>query len=199
MRKKLIWVYLFAAAMALSASSARAAEGGDAGQPGLLSFNVGASIWVLISFVILLVILKKAAWGNVLASLKGREDRIRNDIRAGEEARAKAEALLKEHAAKIAGAEQQVRDLIAKATIDAEKIATNIKTQAQADGEAQIQKARTEIQNAQRDAIRQVYEKAADLATEVASKIIRRELRPEDQVDLVNQTLGQLEALGQQN
>jgi F-type H+-transporting ATPase subunit b len=199
MRKKLLWLYAFLAV----ASVAAPVWADDATQPSLLpnpGWNeLAASIWVLISFVILLIILKKSAWGPVLASLKGREDRIRNDIRSAEEANAKAAALLKEHEQRISGAEQQVRDILAKAALDAEKIATNIKTQAQADGEAQIKKARQEIENAQRDAVRQVYEKAAEMATEVASKIIGRELRPQDQQDLVNQTLGQLESIGKRN
>lgn len=168
-------------------------------QPGLMELNVGAAIWIIITFAILLAILYKAAWKNVLASLNVRTDRIRNDIRSGEEARAKAEALLKEHAAKIAGAEAQVRQLLEKAAIDAEKIASNIKEQAQADAQAQIQKAKQEIDQAQRQAIRQVYEKAAEMATDVAAKIIGRELRPQDQQDLVTQTLGQLDAMGQRN
>ena len=53
-----------------------------------------------------------------------------------------------------------------------------------------------EIEAAKREAIRQVYEQAADMATAVASKIIGRNLTAADQQDLVNQTLGQLEALG---
>jgi len=200
MRKKLIWLYAMAATVAVP-SLARA---DDAAMPPLIPIppsmtQVYSAIWVLISFVILLVILKKMAWKNVLDSLKGREQRIAGDIRAGEEARAKAEALLKEHAARIAGAENEVRKMLEAARADGEKIAANIKDQAQADAQAQIQKAKQEIDQAQRQAVRQVYEKAAEMATDVAAKIIGRELRPQDQQDLVTQTLGQLDSIGKRN
>src|ERR1700679_1774738 len=106
MRKQSVWPWTFGGAflgvLAMSAP-AMAADAGEPPPPGLLDINFASAIWVLISFVLLVIILKKAAWQNVLDSLKGREDRIRNDIRAGEEARAKAETLLKEHAAQVAG------------------------------------------------------------------------------------------------
>jgi len=162
-------------------------------QPGLLDFDWAAAAWVLISFTILLIILSKTAWKTILDSLTAREERIRANIQEAEEARAKAEALLKEHAARIAGAEDQVRQLLAKATIDAEKIAANIRAQTQVESEAEREKTRKELDSARRDAIRQVYEQTADLATEVASKILGRNLNAQDQQDLVSQTIGQFE------
>ena len=61
-----------------------------------------SAVWTLIIFLILLGILYKGAWKNVLAGLKGREERIRNDIAQAEAARAKAEATLKEYNAQLA-------------------------------------------------------------------------------------------------
>jgi F-type H+-transporting ATPase subunit b len=172
-----------------------AAEGAEQ-QPGLIDFDLSAIIWVLISFTIVLVVLYKSAWKNVLAGLKAREEKISGDIKEAEAARAKAEALLKDHMAKLAGADDQIRQMLNKAAGDGEKIAAAIHAQAQADAEAERDKTRKEIEAAKREAIRQVYEQAADMATAVASKIIGRNLTAADQQDLVNQTLGQLEALG---
>ena len=91
------------------------------------------AIWVIVIFVLLLLILYPTAWKNVLGGLKAREQRIRNDIAEAEAARAKADATLKEYNARLAAAEQQVRDMIAKAAADAEQIATGIRTRAQQD------------------------------------------------------------------
>jgi F-type H+-transporting ATPase subunit b len=164
-------------------------------QPGLLSFDIGSAIWVLVSFSILLAILTKTAWKPALAALQAREERIRGDIRNAEEARAKAEATLKQYAAQLATAEEQVRQMLAKAVADGEKIAANIRTQAQAEGEAEREKTRKEIEAAKRQAIREVYDQTADLATTIASKIIGRALIAKDQQDLVAETLGQLETM----
>jgi F-type H+-transporting ATPase subunit b len=192
MRTKLRWTLPLLTLMA-AAPPVLADAGGDQGN--LLYWDPSADIWVLVTFALMVIILYKAAWKNVLEGLKGREQRIRGDIQQAEEARTKAEAVLKEHAAKMAGAEEQIRQLLAKATLDAEKIAANIRAQTQAETEAERENTRKEIQAAKRDAIRQVYEQTADLATTVASKIIGRNLNAQDQQDLVKQTLGQLQEI----
>jgi F-type H+-transporting ATPase subunit b len=193
MPKKLPIVVTLAALLALARPSLADAP---QAQPGLLSFDPASAIWVLVSFTLVLIILYKTAWKNVLESLHGREARIQGSIRQAEEAQAKAEAALKEHAARLAGAEEQIRQMLGKATADAEKIAANIRAQTQAENEAERESTRKEIEAAKRDAIRQVYEQTADLATTVASRIIGRNLNPQDQQDLVKETLGQLQEMG---
>src|SRR6267378_1094941 len=83
-----------------------------------------SALWVVIIFLVLLAVLYPTAWKNVLAGLKAREERIRKDIAEAEEARAKAEATLKEYGAQLAAAEGRVRDMLNTATKDGERIAT---------------------------------------------------------------------------
>jgi F-type H+-transporting ATPase subunit b len=165
----------------------------DASEPGLLDINILSDIWVLIIFLILVVILYRTAWKNVLAGLKARESRIRKDISDAEETRKKAEQLLSEYNGKIADAEQRVRDILTQAGTDAEKIGTNIRMKAQQEAEEAKERATKEIEAAKRSALTEIYEQTAALATSVAEKIIKRNLKPEDQRDLVDQTLEQLQ------
>src|SRR5439155_24222290 len=64
-----------------------------------------SALWVLIIFVVMLAILYPTAWKNVLAGLKKREERIRKDIADAEEARAKAEATLRQYNEQLAAPE----------------------------------------------------------------------------------------------
>src|SRR5205814_4090431 len=89
------------------------------------------ALWVVIIFIILLMILYPTAWKNVLAGLKAREQRIRQDITDAEAARKRAAETLDQYNKQLATAEQQVRDILAKATADAEKVATGLRMQAQ--------------------------------------------------------------------
>src|SRR5438552_17632000 len=147
----------------------------------LLSLNFLSALWVLSIFLVLAIILYKTAWKNVLAGLEAREGRIRKDIADAEAARLKAEATLKQYADELATAEAKVRDIIAKGTADAEKLAQNIKIHAQEEAEATKEKALRDIDAARVAAVRQVYETGAILAVQVAEKIIRRNLNPDDQ------------------
>jgi F-type H+-transporting ATPase subunit b len=151
------------------------------------------AVWVMIIFVILLAILYPTAWKNVLAGLKKREDKIRGDIAAAEAARAKAELSLQEYTAQLATAEQKVRDLIGTATADAERIATNVRMQAQQESEVIKEKATKDIDAARRQALQEIYAQTAELSTSIAEKILRRNLNADDQRELVNESLQQLQ------
>ena len=158
-----------------------------------------SALWVVIIFLIMLAILYPTAWKNVLAGLKAREERIRRDIADAEAARARAEATLKEYNAQLATAEGRVRDMLAKATADGEAIAANIRTRAQKESEETKERAMRDIDAARDQAVSQIHEQAAVLATSVAEKILRRNLNPDDQRDLVAQSLNQLQTLGAGN
>src|SRR5215471_3323198 len=88
----------------LVAPVARAAEEAGGGEetpsivPDMASKETYLSaMWVVIIFIIMLMILYPTAWRTVLAGLKKREERIRNDIAEAEAARTKSEALLKQY------------------------------------------------------------------------------------------------------
>jgi F-type H+-transporting ATPase subunit b len=149
----------------------------------------------LIVFLGLVVILGKFAWGPISKGLEARENKIRRDIEEAEAARARAEATMKEYQAQLATAEAKVRELLSKATSDAEQIATNVRTRAQQEAQEIKESATKEIDSARRDAVQQVHQHAAMLATNVAEKILRRNLNADDQRDLVETSLNQLQTI----
>lgn len=153
------------------------------------------AIWTLVIFIAMLVILYPTAWKNVLAGLKKREEGIRTDIAQAETARAKAEATLKEYNVKLAAAEDSIREMLNKATADGEKLATSIRMKAQAEAEEIKDRATKDIEASKDAAIRDFREYAADIATNVAEKIIRRNLNAADQAELVRQSLDQLQTV----
>src|SRR5437773_11147354 len=132
------------------------------------------AIWVLIIFVIMLAILYPTAWRNVLIGLKKREERIRKDIADAEAARAKADATLRQYNAQLAAAETRVREMLSKATTDGERLATQIRMQAQHAAEETKERNAREIGAAKDAAIREIYEKTVDLSTRIAEKILKR-------------------------
>ena len=149
----------------------------------------------IIIFLILVTVLGKFAWGPIAGGLKAREDKIRKDIKDAEDARDRAEKTLSEYNQRLATAEQQVRDLISKAQADAEKIATNVRMQAQQDSEEIKERATRDIDAARKQAMIEFREYAATVATSAAEQILRRNLNADDQRDLVNRSLDQLQTV----
>jgi F-type H+-transporting ATPase subunit b len=187
------------------AAEERAAEPAHAGaqQPasaehgrehGVIEFDAATAVWVVIIFVVLLVILYPTAWKSVLEGLKKREQRIRKDIADAEAARAKAEATLKQYQAQLAEAESKVREMIAGAVGQGEKMAAEIRAKAQHEGEETRERAIRDIEAAKQQAVAEIYQRAAEISTSIASKILRRNINPDDQRDLVQQGLAELES-----
>ena len=175
-----------------AAAADAAAEGDHGATPTPFAGTIAQSIAAIVVFLVVFAVLKQKAWGPILKGLSDREDKIRRDIEEAEAARARSEATLKEYQAQLATAEQKVRDLLAKANADAELIAAGVRTRAQQEAEETKERATREIDAARKDAVRQVHEQAALLATSVAEKILRRSLNPQDQRDLVAASLDEL-------
>jgi len=154
-----------------------------------------SAFWVVIIFIVLIAVLYPTAWKNVLAGLKAREQRIRADIADAEAARKKAEATLQEYNTQLASAEARIRDMLAKATTDGEKLATTIRMQAQTEAEEIKERAQKDIDAAKNAAIGEIYAQAAELSTGIAEKILRRNLNADDQRDLVRSSIEQMKGV----
>ena len=177
-------------AMAAAAAPAEADE-----QPGLLSPQLSSAIWVVFIFLVLVAVLGKFAWPNVLAGLNARQKRITRDIADAESARAKAEASVVEYNKQLATAEGQVRELLNKAAADAERIGATIRAKAQQEAEEAKDRALKDIEASRRQALTDIYDQAATLATSVAEKILRREINAADQKALVDESLKQMQSV----
>lgn len=186
----IVAVMLMAAPVMAEEATAKAAE-----EPGLLDVSLQSAIWVLAIFLVMTFVLYKTAWKNVLTGLKAREERIRTDIKQAEDARVKAEASLKEYNKQLEVAEAKAREIIAKATLDAQALAERIRSDADKAAQERVERALRDIEDSSKKALRDIYEQTAELSTSIAEKILRRNLNPNDQRDLVAQSLEQVSSI----
>jgi F-type H+-transporting ATPase subunit b len=142
----------------------------------LITPGLGLITWMLISFSIVLIILKKFAWKPILASLKEREEFIDNSL--SEARRAKEEmALLKHQNEDLLKDAQIERDAILKEAREAKiSIETEAKEAANLAADRILQQAREEIANEQKAAVAEIKNQIASLSIEVAERILKSEL-----------------------
>lgn len=198
------WAGITVALLLLLAAVPAFSAEGDAPEPQMVNIHPGGqeiitSITTIVIFCVLLAILGKYAWAPIVSGLQARETKIRKSITDAEAAQKAAEAALARYNAQLAEAEAKVRDIINSARADADKIGVAIRTAAQSDAEETKERATREIEAAKNDALTEIYQKTADLATSVAEKIIRRSLNATDQRDLVDQSLSQMQNLASKN
>lgn len=172
----------------LTAPVAFAAEG-HGEEPSLFAGTLYQSIAAILVFLILLTVLKKYAWGPIIQGLSDREAKIRADLEQAENAHKQAAGTLEEYRKQLQGAHEEARKIIEQSRNDAQRIAAQIKEQTQTEINAMRVRAQTEIRQAKEQALSEIYTQTADLATDVASRILRKEISAADQRRLVEDSL----------
>ncbi|MEM6333486.1 MAG: F0F1 ATP synthase subunit B [Planctomycetota bacterium] len=146
-------------------------------------------VWNFLMWLLLLAVLLKYVFPAVLKGLRDREEKIRSDIDQAKAAREEAEAMKADFERQLAEARQESQQTIAQAKATASQAADELKATAQREIDAQRTRAKAEIAAAKEAALAEVYAAAATLATDAAGKILGRSINPDDQRDLVEQTV----------
>ena len=152
----------------------------------LLDPHVGLIIWTIITFLVVLFVLKKFAWPHLLAALDEREQRISDAIAAAEQARQESEEVLREHQQKLAAADEEARQIVAEAREAGANVRQTIVSQAREEAERMLDQARTSIESEKRAAIAELRRETANLAVQAAGALIDANLDDEKNRGLVD-------------
>ncbi|MFL6260670.1 MAG: F0F1 ATP synthase subunit B [Thermoanaerobaculia bacterium] len=180
-------LFLLAVLMTL-ALPVLAAEGEKA-EPSLLAGDVGNVIWTVLIFVLVLVVLGKFAWGPILSTLQARESFIHEALAKAKADRDAAEERLKQYEERLAGARAEATAIVEEGRRDAEVVKRKIEAAAKAEADKMIDRARREIQIATDTATRELYDLSARLATDMAARVIGRELSAQDHERLIAEAI----------
>ncbi len=161
-------------------------------QEGLLKVSPGLLLWTIITFVVLLLILWKAAWKPVVEALDARAEKVRSDIESADRARQEAEKLLTQHKEMMEQARNEAAKIIADGKSAAENIRNEIIDKANSDSKELSERVRKEINLAKDKALSEIKAEVVILSTEIAAKIINKNLNPDDQKVLVEETLNKV-------
>lgn len=180
-----------AAAMLLAAATPGVALAEEEENAGLMLLrpNMAEFIPACVAFVIIFIIVRKAAWPFVLKMMDDREQKIKGDLDAAEQARSKAEVAEAEIAVKLEAAERQAEEIIADAKRDAENERARIIAEGQASAQALIAKAHATVADEREKAMIELSGQVVDLSVEIASKIIGTGLSEEEQRKLAERYL----------
>ncbi len=182
------------AVLALVPSPALAAEGG--GSPSIFAGDLGNIIWTLITFIVVLVVLGKFAWGPILNALQKREEFIRDSLASARKDRHEAEARLRELEERLHQAKDVAGAIIDEGRRNGETLKRQIEHDARKEADAMIARARREIGLARDTAVKDLYDLTASLATQAAAKIIRKEIDAAQHERLIAESIEELAKQG---
>ncbi|WP_188389890.1 F0F1 ATP synthase subunit B [Priestia taiwanensis] len=152
-----------------------------------VGINTGDIIFQLVTFLILLALLKKYAFGPLMGIMKEREQHISSEIESAERNHVESKQLLEEQRALLKEARVEAQELIERAKKQAEDQKEGIIAAAKAEAVSMKEAAVTEIQSEKVQAITALQKQVASLSVLIASKVIEKELKEEDQAALVQQ------------
>jgi F-type H+-transporting ATPase subunit b len=157
------------------------------------------AIWTLVVFLVLLWVLSRFAWKPMLQGLEQRENTIRTELEQAQAERKEAQALNERWKGEMAKAQDQVRELLEEARRNGQRASEELLNRAKADAQAERERGRREIALATDQALQQIAAQTANLAALVSSKVVRRQMTPEDHRQLVDEALAELSQARRKN
>lgn len=140
----------------------------------------GLMFWMLLTFVIVMFLLKKYAWRPILKMIKDREQSIEEALASAEKARHEI-SNMKADNEKILNEARAERDKMMKESRDMkEAIIGEAKNRAKIEGDRLVAIARETIQNEKMAAITELKNQVATLSIEIAEKILKEHLTTDE-------------------
>ncbi|MCJ8328840.1 MAG: F0F1 ATP synthase subunit B [Lentisphaeria bacterium] len=156
------------------------------------SVNTNLTVLVWITFFITLAIVTKFGLKPILAGLKAREDRIRESMDEADKAREQLEEIETTRGATIAAANDEAKEIIEKAKVAADEAALTIRNKANEDAKIMIENSQRDIGEAQNVARATLRKESADIAVQIASKIVGENLDNEKSRALTDRLINEI-------
>lgn len=159
----------------------------------LVTPGLGLLFWMLLSFSIVLYILKKFAWKPILKALRERENSIQKALDSAENARKKMEQLKADNEVIMQEAREECNYILQDAREMKNKMIAEAKEQAGKEARKIVELSRLKIKNEKTAAIEEIKNQVANLSIDIAEKILKQKLEDSrEQKKLVKNLLDEI-------
>jgi F-type H+-transporting ATPase subunit b len=159
----------------------------------LITPTTGLMIWTLVTFVIVLIVLRKYAYGPLQQMIDARRQAIVADLDAAESARTDAQETLAEYRQQLAEARKEAGKIVE----DARRVGDERRAAAVAELEAEknrlMRQTQDEIRAETRQALNAIKQQVADLAVAATEKVVRARLDEAEQRRLIDEALADVD------
>jgi F-type H+-transporting ATPase subunit b len=191
MAKYVLLIYAIVLIVGPGAGTAWAAHGTETGAEaaaeggGLFSGSIGDSLWTVVAFVVLLLVLGKFAWKPLLNNLIARQTHIENQLKSADESRRRAEQMLEDH-------RQQAVALLQQATEQAQRHQQEVAEKTRQEALAIRRRAQEEIESARAAAIEELWRQTGEIVQRVGTEVLGRALTEKDNERLIRDAVSRV-------
>jgi F-type H+-transporting ATPase subunit b len=139
---------------------------------GIMDLNPGLSLWTAITFLVLIVVLSKVAWGPIVKMLDERERTIRDAIEQAKKERAEAERMLAEQKESLQKAQRDAAELAKRSQAEVESLRQELTARARKEADELVASARAQILEEKSKAVAELRGQVADMTIAVAKRLI---------------------------
>ncbi|MBR5036253.1 MAG: F0F1 ATP synthase subunit B [Prevotella sp.] len=161
----------------------------------LFTPEFGLVFWMFVAFLCLYFILAKWAWPFIIKSMEERADMIDKGVAYAQEAKAQLDNAKSEADNLIAEARNKQNEMLRDAERMRNQLIDDAKGEAAVEAKKVTEAAQVSLEQARKEAEKQLRTEVGDLALQIAEKVIRRNIASDDaQRKLVDQYLSEIEA-----
>jgi F-type H+-transporting ATPase subunit b len=159
---------------------------------GLTDINVALVVWTLVTFGLLVIVLKRFAWRPILEMIEIREKTIADAIESAKRERAEAEKAAAEMRASLEKARAEASELIRRNQAEVAAAKNELMAAARKESEALLAQARISIEEERRAAVAELRAQVVDIAIEAAGRLLQTQMDEKKQRQLVEEYLARL-------
>lgn len=160
----------------------------------LFKVDFGLTIWMFVSFAILLFLLWKFAWPAIIKTVDSRADLIDKGVEYAQNAKAQLDSAQQEAQRYVVEARHQQADIIAEANKMKTQIIEEARSEAKKEAQKVMDSAKLSIEQSRKEAEKSLRDEVSRYALAIAGQVTRDQLKDaEAQKRLVNSLLDEIE------
>lgn len=160
----------------------------------LLTPELGTYVWSLVIFMTVLFVLRKYAWNPLLDFLEEREKDIAESLKMAESAKTDLEQIKDESEKILNKAKKEGKTIVSDSKLRAEESANKILDDAKAKSNEFLDDAKSKIEIEKKRAIKEIKEEVVDLSLELATKVLQRNVKDDDNNKFIKSSLEAVKA-----
>ena len=155
--------------------------------------DTALTLWTIVTFLVLLLVLRWKAWGPLMDTLDARAKQIEDSLSKAEKVTADAEQQAEKNEEILNSARKEAQGIVSQAREAAEKLKSKLESDGKNQYDVMLLKASSQIESEKQKALSEIKNTVIDIALKASEKIIKRNLNNDDNKKMIEQTVDEFQ------
>ena len=151
--------------------------------------NTGLTLWSIVTFLVLLTLLRWKAWGPLMDALDARAEQIEDSLTKAEKVSEQAEKQALKNEEVLNAARLESQQILSQAREAGDKLKIKLEEDGKKEYDNLLEKAKEQIEREKNRAILDLKDHVSSLSLIAAEKIINKSLKDSDHAEIINNTI----------